>query len=47
VHLSAIETREEWRRHSVVAEVVTKRISGHGADGYREALAYLAGQGDA
>ena len=47
VHLSAIEQREEWRRHSVVAEVVSKRISGHGADGYREALSYLAGGGEA
>ena len=46
VHLSAIETREEWRRHSVVAEVVAKRISGHGAEGYQEALAYLVGNGD-
>jgi len=47
VHLSAIETREEWRRNSVVADVVSKRISGQGAEGYREALAYLAGGGEA
>ena len=42
VHLSAIETREEWRRHSVIADVTSHRISGHGAEGYREALTYLS-----
>jgi 3-dehydroquinate dehydratase-2 len=41
VHLSAIEQREEWRRHSVIADVVTERISGHGVDGYREAMELL------
>jgi 3-dehydroquinate dehydratase-2 len=41
VHLSDIEKREEWRRHSVVAEVVAHRILGKGPDGYREALVYL------
>ena len=42
VHLSAIETREPWRRHSVMADVVSHRITGHGADGYHEALDYLS-----
>jgi 3-dehydroquinate dehydratase-2 len=42
VHLSAIETREPWRRHSVMADVVAHRITGHGADGYHEALDYLS-----
>jgi 3-dehydroquinate dehydratase-2 len=41
VHLSNIEAREEWRRNSVIAELTAKRILGRGADGYREALAYL------
>ncbi len=41
VHLSNIEEREEWRRHSVIADVVTKRILGKGPDGYREALEFL------
>jgi 3-dehydroquinate dehydratase-2 len=42
VHLSAIETRaEEWRHHSVIADVASHRITGHGPDGYREALEYL------
>jgi 3-dehydroquinate dehydratase II len=42
VHLSNIEEREEWRRTSVIADVVTTRIIGKGPDGYREALTYLA-----
>lgn len=41
VHISNIEGREEWRRHSVIADVVTHRIIGRGPDGYREALAYV------
>jgi 3-dehydroquinate dehydratase II len=42
VHLSDIEQREEWRRTSVIADVVTTRVIGKGPDGYREALAFLA-----
>jgi 3-dehydroquinate dehydratase-2 len=41
VHLSEIEAREEWRRHSVIADLVMGRISGKGVDGYREALEVL------
>jgi 3-dehydroquinate dehydratase-2 len=41
VHLSDIMQREEWRRHSVLGDVVDHRISGHGPDGYREALDWL------
>ena len=44
VHLSNIVEREEWRRHSVIADVVTHRVIGKGPDGYREALVYLAGK---
>ena len=44
VHLSNIEEREEWRRHSVVAEVASHRVIGKGPDGYREALEWLAGR---
>lgn len=43
VHLSNVEEREEWRRHSVVADLAAKRIMGKGPDGYREALEYLGG----
>jgi 3-dehydroquinate dehydratase II len=42
VHISNIEEREEWRRRSVIAEVVDHRILGKGPDGYREALEWLA-----
>ena len=45
VHLSDIESREEWRRHSVVAELAAHRVLGKGPDGYREALEFLAGTG--
>ena len=41
VHLSDIEHREEWRRMSVLADVVIARVSGQGVAGYREALARL------
>ena len=44
VHLSNIEEREQWRRHSVIADVVTHRVIGKGPDGYREALEYLTTQ---
>jgi len=43
VHLSNIEQREEWRRHSVIAELCARRVVGKGPDGYREALVFLAG----
>jgi 3-dehydroquinate dehydratase-2 len=42
VHLSNIEEREEWRRRSVLADVVSHRVIGKGPDGYREALEFLA-----
>jgi 3-dehydroquinate dehydratase II len=41
VHLSDIERREEWRRHSVLAELVAHRVIGKGPDGYKEALEFL------
>jgi 3-dehydroquinate dehydratase II len=42
VHLSDVDTREEWRRHSVITDVVDARIAGRGAEGYRDALALIA-----
>ena len=42
VHLSDITKREEWRRRSVIEDVVVKRVLGKGPEGYREALVYLA-----
>jgi 3-dehydroquinate dehydratase II len=45
VHLSDIEKREEWRRVSVIADVVAERVLGEGPDGYRRALVFLAHKG--
>ena len=42
VHLSDIESREEWRRVSVLADVVDVRVRGKGAAGYVEAMSALA-----
>jgi 3-dehydroquinate dehydratase-2 len=44
VHLSNIEGREQWRRHSVVSELAAHRVIGKGPEGYREALEFLAGK---
>jgi len=44
VHLSNIEDREDWRRVSVIADVVSRRVIGKGPEGYREALEFLSGQ---
>ena len=41
VHLSNIEEREEWRRMSVISDLVAARFVGQGPDGYRLALQYL------
>jgi 3-dehydroquinate dehydratase-2 len=41
VHLSNVDEREEWRRNSVISDLVTARYVGHGPDGYRLALQYL------
>ena len=46
VHLSDIEHREAWRRHSVISELAAHRVLGKGPDGYREALEFLAGKED-
>jgi 3-dehydroquinate dehydratase-2 len=42
VHLSDITRREEWRARSVVSPACIAAISGHGLEGYREALELLA-----
>jgi 3-dehydroquinate dehydratase II len=41
VHISNIEGREEWRRHSVIRDVVIGHVHGKGIDGYRDALEML------
>jgi len=42
VHLSNIAEREEWRRHTVIEDIVAERVIGKGPEGYREALTFLA-----
>ena len=44
VHLSNVEEREDWRRVSLIADFAAERVVGKGPEGYRAALAYLAGQ---
>ena len=41
VHLSNVEGREEWRRHSVIADLAALRVVGKGPEGYREALEFV------
>ena len=41
VHLSDVEHREPWRRHSVIADVVSLRVVGKGPEGYAEAVRRL------
>jgi 3-dehydroquinate dehydratase II len=41
VHLSDVESREAFRRVSVLDGLVVAKISGKGPDGYREALQHL------
>jgi 3-dehydroquinate dehydratase II len=41
VHLSNVEAREEWRKLSVVSDLVATKIAGKGPEGYREALEFL------
>jgi 3-dehydroquinate dehydratase-2 len=44
VHLSDVESRDEWRKLSVFDGLVLAKIFGKGPDGYREALELLAGK---
>ena len=42
VHLSDVESREDWRAASVFEGMVLAKISGKGPEGYRDALEILA-----
>lgn len=42
VHLSDVDNREEWRRHSVLRDLCAGRVAGRGSDGYRDALRMIA-----
>jgi 3-dehydroquinate dehydratase-2 len=41
IHLSDVDSREEWRRKSVIADLCIGRVVGKGPDGYRDALEIL------
>lgn len=43
VHLSDINSREEFRKHSFVSLIAKKTICGLGFDGYKEALKFFKG----
>lgn len=42
VHLSDINSREEFRKHSFVSMIAVKTICGLGFEGYRKALEYFS-----
>jgi len=41
VHLSDLDSREEWRRLSVIRDLCLARVTGRGVEGYRAALERL------
>jgi 3-dehydroquinate dehydratase-2 len=41
IHLSDVDAREEWRRHSVIRDLCIGRVAGKGVSGYRDALELL------
>jgi 3-dehydroquinate dehydratase II len=41
VHLSDVQSREPWRRVSVIGELCFATVAGRGAEGYDDALALL------
>jgi 3-dehydroquinate dehydratase-2 len=41
VHLSDVDSREEFRRHSVISDLCFARVAGQGPGGYHEALTRL------
>ena len=45
VHISDVDSREDFRRVSYIRSACVKTISGHGFNGYLEAMEFLAGGG--
>ena len=43
VHISKVEEREDFRQVSYIRPVCVKTITGHGVDGYIEAIDFLKG----
>ena len=46
VHISDLDAREDFRKVSYIRAACEKTISGHGTDGYLEAMDFLAGTED-
>lgn len=46
VHISDVDARENFRKVSYIRAACEKTISGHGTDGYLEAMDFLAGTED-
>ncbi len=44
VHISDVDSREAWRRNSVISDLCICTVAGQGIDGYRDALAHLRGE---
>ena len=42
VHISKVEEREDFRQISYIRQACVKTITGHGTDGYLEAIDFLA-----
>jgi 3-dehydroquinate dehydratase-2 len=42
VHLSNVDEREDWRRVSVISDIVQHRVIGKGPEGYKEAIEWLS-----
>lgn len=45
VHISKVEEREAFRQVSYIRAACVRTITGHGTDGYLEAIDFLAGEG--
>jgi 3-dehydroquinate dehydratase-2 len=41
IHLSDVQAREQWRHTSVISDLCFATVSGHGPEGYDEALELL------
>jgi 3-dehydroquinate dehydratase-2 len=41
VHISEVDSRDDWRQASVIRDLCVGRVQGRGVDGYREALEIL------
>jgi 3-dehydroquinate dehydratase-2 len=46
IHISEVDSRDDWRRKSVIRDICVGRIQGKGADGYRDALELLRAELD-